>query len=115
MILKLLGGPNQSSSFQFINGRTTSTQSFSYILMPFKEGEYTIGPASIVADGKKISSEPINIKVTKGSTVPPPTNSGVGSGADQEPKAEKANGNVFVKLFIDRSKSIQRRTNYRNV
>lgn len=101
---KLLGGPNQSSSYQFVNGRTSSSQSFSYILMPYKEGEFTIGSASIVADGKKMQTDPISIKVTKGSAVPQTQNNTAPSQNKPEPKAEKANGNVFIKLFVDRSK-----------
>lgn len=102
---KVLGGPNQSSSFQFINGRTSSSQSFSFVVMPYKEGEFTIGSASIVADGKKMTTDPITVKVTKGSSVPAPSsNSTPGGGDVAEPKADKASGNVFIKLFLDKTK-----------
>ena len=52
----VLMGPSRSqqSSTQIINGNVTSTSSitFTYILMADKEGTYTIPGATIVADGQ---------------------------------------------------------------
>ena len=54
----VLMGPSRSqqSSVQMINGKTTSTSSitFTYILMANKEGTFTIPGATAVADGKEV-------------------------------------------------------------
>jgi hypothetical protein len=66
---QVLAGPNISQSVSSINGVTTMSSSYSYVLMPTKEGEYTIGPATIVTNGKRVNSNTIKIKVVKGRPV----------------------------------------------
>ena len=72
-------GPSRSqqSSTQIINGNVTSTSSitFTYILMADKEGTYTIPGATIVADGQNKTSNSVQIKV-----LPPDQTNGVGGG-----------------------------------
>ena len=63
----ILSGPNQSSSSStsIINGQRTSSKSltFTCILRPKKEGTYTIPAATIVAEGKQMSSKELTVKV----------------------------------------------------
>ena len=63
----VLMGPSRSqqSSTQIVNGNVTSTSSitFTYILMANTAGEYTIGGASIVADSNQMVSNSVKIKV----------------------------------------------------
>ncbi len=63
----ILSGPSRSeqSSTQIINGNVTSTQSvtFTYVLMPQKEGEFTIPGATISVDGSEITSNKVTVKV----------------------------------------------------
>ena len=63
----VLMGPSRSqqSSTQIVNGNVTSTSSitFTYIWMANTAGEYTIGGASIVADGNQMVSNSVKIKV----------------------------------------------------
>jgi len=63
---QVIGGPNQSTSMEMINGNTTVNLSVSYLLLAVKEGEFTIGPATIVVNGRKLTSNSIKIKVVKG-------------------------------------------------
>ncbi|MCX7874793.1 MAG: BatD family protein [Melioribacteraceae bacterium] len=63
---RILTGPNQSSSMTIINGRTSGSLTFSYILLAQNLGEFTIGSASITYEGKKYSTQPLKIKVEKG-------------------------------------------------
>ena len=67
--LTVLGGPSrsQSSSTTFINGKRTTSSSYSYsfYVRAEQEGTVTIGPASCVVEGKTISSEPATLTVTK--------------------------------------------------
>lgn len=63
----ILSGPNISTqqSYSSVNGKTTSSVSvtFTYILLPKSEGEFTIQPAKINAEGKEITSNSLSIKV----------------------------------------------------
>ena len=63
----VLMGPSRSqqSSTQIMNGNVTSTSSitFTYILMANTAGEYTIPGASIVADGNQMVSNSVKVKV----------------------------------------------------
>ncbi len=64
-----LSGPSTSSStsISFINGHQSKevNTSFSYLLSADQAGTYTIGAATCVCDGNKISSTPFTIKVEK--------------------------------------------------
>ena len=55
----------ERNSVQVINGKTTSSYSvtFTYTLMAKSEGEYTIPGATIIADGNKLISNSVKIKV----------------------------------------------------
>ncbi len=64
--LQVAGGPNQSSSMTSINGNSSVSMALSYDLIAGHEGEYTIGAATVVVDGKQYRSNPIRIKVVKG-------------------------------------------------
>lgn len=65
---EVLMGPSTStqSSFQMVNGHTSSTSSvtYTYILVANKNGTFTIPAAHVTADGKSISSNEIQIRVT---------------------------------------------------
>jgi len=63
----ILSGPNISTqqSYSSVYGKTTSSVSvtFTYILLPKSEGDFTIQPAKINAKGKDITSNSLSIKV----------------------------------------------------
>lgn len=69
---QILMGPSTSysSSTSIINGKVTREKnySFTYILKAINEGNYTIPPATITVDGKKISSNAVPIEVVKGNS-----------------------------------------------
>lgn len=64
---EVLAGPfeSRSSSYQIINGKTSSSLSVSYTftLQGLKTGTYSVPPASIMVDGQKHSSNGLSIKV----------------------------------------------------
>jgi len=69
--LQVLSGPNTSSnsSIQIINGQMQQNYSLTYtfIVSASKEGEVNIGPATVKVDGKKYTSNTIQIQVVKAS------------------------------------------------
>lgn len=66
--LDVLMGPSTStqSSFQMVNGHTSSTSSvtYTYIVVATKQGNFTIGPAQATIDGKNVRSNEVHIKVS---------------------------------------------------
>lgn len=61
--LKIASGPNVSTSMQFINGKMTSSQAFSYVLYPEEIGEFYISPAYFNAQDTVYETPPIAIMV----------------------------------------------------
>ena len=70
--LEVLIGPNRSmqSSYQMINGHTSSSSSitYTYIIRATKNGTFTIPPAHVVVGGKSIASNSLTVKVSGSSS-----------------------------------------------
>ncbi|WP_299712321.1 BatD family protein [uncultured Tenacibaculum sp.] len=67
---KVVGGPSQSVSQSWVNGKSSFTQSYTYIIQPLRKGEFNLPSASIEFDGKTLKSEPVKIIVTKAVKTP---------------------------------------------
>lgn len=101
---QVLSGPNVSTSMESINGNTTVSNSYSYILMGVKIGDFTIGQATIMVNGKRLSTKAIKIKVVKGQPVQ--QNSGQGNGADNsiiEGNTADLAKSLFIKAVVDKT------------
>ncbi len=61
----VVGGPNQSVSTSWINGKKTFQKTYSYFLAPKKRGNFSIKQATISVDGQVYKTSPITITVTK--------------------------------------------------
>jgi len=96
----MMSGPNQSSSFQMINGSVSSSVTYAYILQPKEIGKFTIGAASIEAGGATLRSQPVAIEVVKGSPKPKPQ----AGGQDQ---TVQLGDNLFLRAVPDRSHVLQ--------
>lgn len=94
----ILGGPNQSSSLQIINGQMSGSISYSYIIQPKAVGTFTIGTAQLEYDGKQYQTIPIKIKVVKG-TASSNTNRRSNSNTTTNNDIAK---NVFIRAFADK-------------
>jgi hypothetical protein len=98
----VVSGPNTSQSMSMINGVTSSSVAFSFDLIAVKEGTYTIGPATIVVNGKQLSTNPIKIKVVKGAAAPQNNNQAQAqaqNGPDPRINSGKP-GDISKNLFI---------------
>jgi hypothetical protein len=102
----VLSGPNQSMNTQFINGSISSSVSYGFILQPRTAGKFTIGAASIEANGKLLHTQPIAIEVTKGA--PAQAQSRQGAGQPSEADVSKEIGdNLLLRVSVDRSRVYQ--------
>ena len=61
----VISGPGQSSSFQWINGRMSSSKTLSWTLIPNRVGNLTIPTLTVEADGKLIETDAIGVTVTQ--------------------------------------------------
>ena len=107
---QMLSGPNQSTSMTSINGRTTMSLSLSYILAGTKEGSFTITAASVTAGGKQYKSNPIKIKVAKGSAAAPNNQSaarGQGSGRSDEGRSADISSRLFIRAIANKTNVYQ--------
>lgn len=98
---QVVGGPNQSSSYSSINGQTTANIAVGYVLVGIKEGEYTIGPATMLINGKQYRSNGIRIKVTK-SRATPQRQAPSGTGG-QSGRVSRGNSQDISKLLFMRA------------
>lgn len=99
---QVVSGPNQSSSMTSVNGNTTVSMSLSYDLVALKEGEYTLGAATMVVGGKTYRSNAVKITVVKGRSVPQNNATGGSSGrggSANRPEDGKP-GDITKDLFI---------------
>ena len=107
---QVLSGPNQSSSYQNINGKITNSVSLYYYLRPLAEGVLLIGKASVIIGGKPWYTDEIevDIQVAKQAIVNQ-------NGTQQNQKSpnhsvkpddwkQQAKENLFVRLYTDQSK-----------
>jgi hypothetical protein len=104
--LRVMAGPNVSQQFQWINGRTSSSKSFIYILLPEKEGQFTIEPAEVRVGGRSFKTQPINVRVTASSqpsSRPRRMPMDPFAGGESASQARTAGDQVFVAAELDRS------------
>ncbi len=60
----VVGGPNQSVSNSWVNGKRSYSKTYSYFLSPKKRGAFTINQATIVIDDQTYKTSPVKITVT---------------------------------------------------
>ena len=106
---EVLMGPSTSrqSSFQMVNGHTTSSSSitFTYIICANKNGTFTIPPAQIRCEGKTLKSNSVKITVSGRQQ----SQRGGGGGYDDEPQMRTAGSHISgADLFIKVSANKQR-------
>ncbi len=109
---KIVSGPNVSSQFQWINGRTSSNKSFMYVLIPEKEGQFTIDPVEVRIGGKVYRTQPLQVRVTSATQSPPqqrqravnPFDPFGGSEEEEDLRGSKVPAeDLFVRAELDRS------------
>ncbi len=99
----VVGGPNQSSNMQFINGSMSRSMSFSYYLQPKKEGTFSIEPAYIDVSGRNLKSNSVSVEVVKQGSAGQGSNQGGKPATLEDQIAE----NVFVMMVLDKNEVYQ--------
>lgn len=97
----VISGPSQSSSFQWINGKMSSSKSLSWTLIPNRTGTLVIPPLHVTVDRKTFRLEPISITVVR-SRAPRPK----GESRDQPPE-ETEMPIIFLEAEADKEEAYQ--------
>lgn len=104
---RIISGPQQSQStnMQMHNGQVTKTVEFTYtyILQANREGTFTIPSASINVEGKSHQSNPLTIKVTKGSAAPGQQQ----QNTSPQPAGEITSKDIFIKAVPNKTNPYQ--------
>ncbi len=66
---RVVGGPNQSVSNMWVNGKRTFSKIYSYYLSPLKTGSLSIGQATIEIDNQIYKTIPVKVKVSESITI----------------------------------------------
>ena len=98
---RILSGPNQSTSMQYINGAMSSSVTYSYYIQGSQIGKYTIEAGSIDYRGKTYTTAPIEIEVVKGAPQQP-GNSRTQQQSTEGISNEELEKNVFIRAIPDK-------------
>ncbi len=69
--LTVVAGPSRGHEFSFVNGVSTTTVSFSYVVRAGAEGSASVGPVTIAVGGAVLSEPVLKVEVAPGSLQPP--------------------------------------------
>ena len=72
---QVVGGPNQSISNSWVNGKRSFSKTYTYFLTPTQKGALTISQATIKIEGETYKTTPTKITVTEAVEVPRDPNS----------------------------------------
>lgn len=98
--LQVVGGPNQSSSTQWVNGQTSFQMTLSWQLVAPREGKYTIGAAAVFVGQQKFETQAITIEATKGA----PAQQAGGNNSREESGTKLGGGDLFIRTAASKSK-----------
>jgi hypothetical protein len=86
-----------SQSMSIVNGQMSQTKSLTFIAVPKKEGKLTIPPATVKIGGQVLTTNSVNLTVTKtGTAKGQASGSGVVSGGSE----------IFIRPVVDKTKLV---------
>jgi hypothetical protein len=115
----VVSGPMQQTGMTIINGNVSKSEGITYVLKPSATGNFTIGGATAVVDGKQIHSNSVTVKITNAppKQTSPANNPLFGLSMPEEAPevneeyilrkdesaADKIKNNLFVKLDVSKT------------
>lgn len=91
---RVVGGPSQSISESWINGRGSFQKTYSYVLLPLKKGNLVIKQAIIEINGQIYKTLPVKITVTNAVNQPNDAN---------DPATVRADNNLYLVADISKT------------
>ncbi len=106
--IRIVAGPYSSTqqSMQSINGKTTysSSVTYTFILEAEKEGEFTIPAATITAEGKRITSNSVSIRVLPDDGSSPSSHSGNTVSRPNSSRTDISDDDLFIVASLNKTK-----------
>jgi len=90
---RLISGPNVSTQFRMVNGRTSTSKTLSYVFFPMKKGTLTLPVVKIKVGGEIQATQPVEVEVVEGSV------------KKSRPSRRRSSRDPFESLFDDRRSS----------
>ena len=101
----IAGGPMTSNRFQWINGRTSATRSYSYALRPRRTGSLRIPTLGLLVNGRTYRTDAIAVEVIAGGAPGQPPGGGVRGGPGRPPSQVRpppsAEGSPQIRLMSE--------------
>lgn len=91
---RVVGGPSQSISESWVNGRGSFQKTYSYVLLPLKKGNLVIKQAIIEINGQIYKTLPVKITVTNAVNQPNDAN---------DPATVRADNNLYLVADISKT------------
>ena len=91
---RVVGGPSQTVSQSWVNGRSSFNKSYIYILLPTQKGNLVLKQASIEINGQIYKTTPVRISVTNAVEIPKDPN---------EAPAISADDNIYLVADISKT------------
>lgn len=97
-----------NSSIQVINGKMdrSFTQTYTYIIRANREGNFTIGTASVMVDGKKITSDKIAVSVVPASASNAAQSAGSTSGQNNQNAGGLSPKDLYLRAIPDKRSAV---------
>lgn len=95
--LNVISGPNESRSMQIINGQVSGSLTYSFIAVGTEIGKTQVGSATIVYNGSKLTTDPINLTFVKGVSTNKQVDSKLGISKEQLEQ------NVFIRAIPNKN------------
>ncbi|MDA9101304.1 BatD family protein [Omnitrophica bacterium] len=103
----------RASHVTFINGQSSSSVEFNYVLVPQDAGQFTLDPIEVSVDGQRFRTDPLDIEVSgqaQSQPLPPaPSNASPASIPAQvpvqapQPNFVPTDDNIFVRAWVDKN------------
>ncbi|MCC6372576.1 MAG: protein BatD [Bacteroidia bacterium] len=98
--LSVVGGPNQSTSMQSVNGQMSVQLTLSWNLVAPREGKFTIGTATVMAGQQKYETAPVTVEAVKGAVNQQPQSGGQTNTNYSSPSG----ADYYVRTSVDKPK-----------
>ncbi|MBD3272703.1 MAG: hypothetical protein GF384_09235, partial [Elusimicrobia bacterium] len=93
----------RSQSISFVNGKVSSSVSFTYVIMPQTPGKHTIQPVTITLGGKVYETSPILIEAVKQASQKTQSQPEKPSVKQERMSATQSQKNYFITAELDKS------------
>ncbi|MCX6640991.1 MAG: BatD family protein [bacterium] len=103
----VLSGPNESSSFQFINGQTSYSKDWSFVLNPKRAGQLTIGSALLTIKNLTYRTDPITVTVSGQASPAPSSAQPLPTPPSSAPQSGSEPSELFVRVNADNTNIYQ--------